>query len=58
MPYPVTDGGRAFTGSSKFTVKLDRHNQGVKLRRRLNRNLANVQQAKVCVDGKEIPDAP
>ena len=58
VPYPATDGGRAFIGSSKFTVKLDRHNQGVKLRRRLNRNLANVQQAKVCVDGKEIPDAP
>ena len=57
-PYPLTDHGRAFTGKSRFTIALDPHNQGVKLRRRLNRNLANVQLAKVYVDGVEIADTP
>ena len=57
-PYPVTDHGRAFSGKSTFTIKLDPGNQGVKLRRRLNRNLANVQLAKVYVDEREIPDTP
>ncbi len=54
----TTDNGRAFTGTSEFRVKLDPANEGVKLRRRVNRHLANVQQAKVRVDGELIPDAP
>jgi len=58
VPYPVTDRGRAFVGASTFTVKINPDNEGVKLRRRLNRNLANVQEAKVSVDGREISDTP
>ena len=58
IPYPVTDRGRAFVGASTFTVKIDPNNEGVKLRRRLNRHLANVQEAKVSVDGREIRDTP
>lgn len=57
-PYPTTDDGRAFTNASRFTVKIDPGNKGVRLRRRLNRNLANIQQATVTVDGKPIPDTP
>jgi hypothetical protein len=57
-PYPVTDRGRAFVGASTFTVNINPNNEGVKLRRRLNRNLANVQEAKVSVDGREIGDTP
>jgi hypothetical protein len=57
-PFPTTDHGRAFTKSSQFTVTLDPNNQGVRLRRRLNRNTANVQCATVTVDGKTIPDTP
>jgi hypothetical protein len=57
-PYPTTDEGRSFNGSSVFTVKIDPHNKGVKLRRRTNRNLSNVQKANVYVDGVLIPDTP
>src|SRR5262249_31942673 len=41
-----------------FTVKIDPHNEGVKLRRRTNRNVSNVQKANVYVDGDLIPDTP
>ena len=54
----TTDTGRAFTGSSEFVAKLDPANEGVKLRRRVNRHLANVQRANVRVDGQLIPEAP
>jgi len=54
----TTDAGRAFTGASEFTVKLDPANEGVKLRRRVNRLQANVQRANVRVDGQLIPEAP
>jgi hypothetical protein len=57
-PYPTTDDGRAFTGSRSFTVKIDPKNEGVKLRRRTNRNISNVQQSDVYVDGVLIPDTP
>lgn len=57
-PYPTTDDGRAFNGASRFTVKIDPNNEGIKLRRRANRNLSNVQQANVFVDGVLIPDTP
>ena len=53
----TTDTGRAFNKTSKFVVKLDPANAGVKIRRRANRHLANVQKAKVYVDGRIIPDA-
>jgi len=54
IPYPVRDRGRSFIGASSFTVKINPENEGVRLRRRLNRNVANVQEAKVFVDGQEI----
>ena len=54
----TTDDGRAFTGTSEFTVKIDRANEGVKLRRRVNRNKSNVQRTDVYVDGQRMADAP
>ena len=57
-PYPTADEGRFFSGSSTFTMKIDPHNEGVKLRRRTNRNVSNVQKANVYVDGDLIPDTP
>lgn len=54
----TSDTGRAFAGASRFVVKLDPNNQGVKLRRRTNRQRANVQAANVWVDGRLIPNAP
>src|SRR5262249_51182278 len=54
----TADDGRFFDGSSAFTVKIDPDNEGVKLRRRANRNVSNVQKANVYVDGILIPDTP
>jgi hypothetical protein len=54
----TTDDGRAFTGASQFTVKIDPANQGVKIRRRVNRNRSNVQRTDVYVDGRLMADAP
>ncbi|MGW8257633.1 MAG: hypothetical protein ACWGMZ_09125, partial [Thermoguttaceae bacterium] len=54
----TTDDGRAFAGASQFTVKIDPANEGVKIRRRVNRNRSNVQRTDVYVDGQLIPDAP
>jgi len=48
------DDGRAFAGSSKFTVAVDPQNQGLKLRKRINRNGNGVQTAEVFVDGKKV----
>ncbi|MEV8373207.1 DUF2961 domain-containing protein [Kribbella sp. NPDC056861] len=44
------DDGRAFVGGSKFTLKIDPANTGVKLIRRLDLRIGN-QRAKVFVDG-------
>jgi hypothetical protein len=49
-----TDDGKAFNGSSKFSVAIHRNNKGVKLRKRINRNGNGVQTAEVFVDGKKI----
>jgi hypothetical protein len=57
-PYPTTDDGRAFTNFSRFTVALDPRNEGVKLRRRTNRNLSHIQLANVYVDGRKLADSP
>jgi hypothetical protein len=57
-PYPTADDGRAFTGFSRFTVKIDPRNEGVRLRRRTNRNVAHVQRANVFVDGARLFDTP
>jgi hypothetical protein len=46
------DDGRAFTGSSRFTLKVDPANTGVKLIRRMDLRIGN-QRAKVLVDGVE-----
>ncbi|MGB2796441.1 MAG: DUF2961 domain-containing protein [Phycisphaerae bacterium] len=54
----TTDDGRAFAGTSEFTVKIDPANDGVKLRRRVNRNRSNVQRTDVYVDGRLIVDTP
>jgi hypothetical protein len=54
----TTDDGRAFTGASQFAVKIDPANEGVKIRRRANRNRSNVQRTDVYVDGQLIPDVP
>ncbi len=49
-----TDDGKAFNGSSKFTVKINTDNTGVKLRKRINRNGNGLQKAEVYVDGKKV----
>ena len=49
-----TDDGRAFDGFSRFTVKLDLENQGVRLRRRIYRSGNGVQTARVLIDGEEV----
>jgi hypothetical protein len=54
----LTDDGYAFKGFSQFTVKIDPDNEGVKIRRRINRHRSNVQRTDVYVDGKLIADAP
>lgn len=45
-----TDDGRAFLGSSTFTLKIDPANTGVKLTRRMDLRIGN-QRAKILVDG-------
>jgi hypothetical protein len=57
-PFPTEDDGIAFTNRIEFTVRIDPGNDGVRLRRRLNRHTANVQLARVFVDGQEIADTP
>lgn len=49
VQYP--DDGKAFNGSSTFNVTIDKENNGVKLRKRINRNGNGVQTAEVLVDG-------
>ncbi|MEV5965265.1 DUF2961 domain-containing protein [Kribbella sp. NPDC051952] len=47
------DDGRAFLGGSKFTMKIDPANTGVKLIRRMDLRIGN-QRAKVLVDGVQV----
>jgi hypothetical protein len=47
------DDGRAFLGGSKFTLKIDPANTGVKLIRRMDLRIGN-QRAKVLVDGVQV----
>jgi hypothetical protein len=49
------DDGRAFLGGSKFTLKIDPANTGVKLIRRMDLRIGN-QRAKVFVDGVQAGD--
>ena len=49
----IADDGRAFRGSSEFTVKIDPANDGVRLTRRLDSGIAG-QVGTVLVDGKDV----
>jgi hypothetical protein len=49
-----SDDGRAYRGSSRFNVAVDPANQGVRLRKRINRNENGVQTAEVFVDGVKV----
>ncbi|MFC7405869.1 glycoside hydrolase family 172 protein [Georgenia alba] len=49
----VTDDGRAFTGSSTFTVAVDPDNEGVRLTRRFD-TISTDQRATVWVDGEQV----
>lgn len=49
-----TDDGRAFKGASRFTVAVDPANNGVRLRKRINRLGNGVQTASVLVDGTPV----
>jgi hypothetical protein len=50
----ATDDGRGFRGASTFTVATDPQNEGVKLRKRINRSGNGVQTAEVWVDGVKV----
>ncbi|MGQ0505661.1 MAG: glycoside hydrolase family 172 protein [Myxococcaceae bacterium] len=49
----ATDEGRAFTGGSRFRVKIDAANSGVTLIRRFDYGIAD-QRANVLVDGQTV----
>lgn len=49
----ISDDGRAFKGSSRFTVKIDPNNTGVKLKRRWDAN-SNHEDATIYVDGVKV----
>jgi len=51
----IDDDGRAFTGASRFTVKIIPPNDGVRLRRRMV--MKGIQEAKVFVDGAEVTES-
>jgi hypothetical protein len=53
----IEDDGVAFAGSSEFKVKIDPDNRGVRLRRRLDKNV-NRQKANVYVDGQLVAERP
>jgi len=50
----LTDDGKAFYGSSKFVVLIDSANEGIRLRKRINRNEDGLQVADVFVDGRKV----
>jgi Protein of unknown function (DUF2961) len=52
------DDGRAFNGSSEFTVAISPANDGVELRRRLYRTGNGLQRAAVYVDGVRVNERP
>lgn len=52
---PIVDDGVAFNGFSQFTVKIDPANQGVRIRRRTDKE-DNRQTARVYVDGKLVAE--
>ncbi len=58
FPTPaIEDDGVSFAGSSEFMVKIDPANRGVRVRRRLDKNV-NRQKANVYVDGRQVEERP
>jgi hypothetical protein len=53
----IEDDGVSFANSSEFKVKIDPANHGVRLRRRLDRNV-NRQLANVYIDGQKAIERP
>ena len=51
----VTDDGRSFNKYCEFDANLLSGNQGVRLRKRINRTDNGIQTANVYVDGKKLP---
>ena len=49
----ITDDGRAFKGSSTFTMAIDPDNEGVEITKRLDTLIGN-QKAKLIVDGEQV----
>jgi hypothetical protein len=54
---PIEDEGVSFAGSSEFEIKIDSANRGVRLQRRLDKNV-NRQKADVYVDGRQVMERP
>lgn len=53
----IADDGVSFTNQSTFTVAISPHNQGVRLRRRCDKE-NNRQQARVFIDGQLVTERP
>ena len=51
----VTDDGRSFDNYCEFDANLLSDNQGVRLRKRINRTGNGIQTANVYVDGRKLP---
>ncbi|OHB01084.1 MAG: hypothetical protein A3F53_00105 [Candidatus Zambryskibacteria bacterium RIFCSPHIGHO2_12_FULL_48_10] len=54
----IIDNGRSNNGYSQFTVKIDPNNNGVKLRKRLNRYNNQIQKADVYVNDAKVTENP
>jgi hypothetical protein len=54
---PITDDGVSFTNRSTFTVAISPDNQGVRLRRRCDKE-NNRQEARVFIDGQLVTERP
>lgn len=52
------DDGKAFNSSSSFIVSIDKKNDGIKLRKRINRTNNGKQTALVFVDGILVKERP
>jgi hypothetical protein len=54
---PIADDGVSFTNRSTFTVAISPENQGVRLRRRCDKE-NNRQEARVFIDGQLVTERP
>ena len=52
--FPVRDDGRSYNGYSQFKVNINRNNDGVRIRKRINRTGNGIQKAKVYVNGRPL----